>query len=244
MEHQIYLAGIKSVLKTSGLSYQDLAAKLSMSESGVKKMLNGKDISFRRILQICDLLGIRPSQVLKYSEMMERPVMTLTSRQEEALLKNRILLRVFWRVSVEKLNQSQILVAEKIKAPELQKNLQQLVSLGLIEKRKSEFFSLHSGLFRLDEKSKLTQHLNREWSELTLSRALRSSNLAKFHRLLTLQTSEENYQRMMNKIEKTLSEIVDECEESLVRKKKGERRTFTVLVASVLKGVLEGDHSL
>ncbi len=68
MEHSQYLNAIKKALKARGLSYADLARKLKMTESGIKKMLNAKDISFRRILQICDALDILPGQLFSLSE--------------------------------------------------------------------------------------------------------------------------------------------------------------------------------
>jgi transcriptional regulator with XRE-family HTH domain len=48
MEHITYLKSLKTLLKSKGVTYTELAEHLGMSESGVKKMLNSKDLSFRR----------------------------------------------------------------------------------------------------------------------------------------------------------------------------------------------------
>lgn len=243
MEHSLYLKGLKSVLKSSGLKYSDIATKLNMTESGVKKMLNAKDISFRRVIQLCDLIGVKPSQVLNFSENFERPVLNLTSAQENALIGNRQLFIVFWRLSVEKLSPYDICIREKIKQADILKILSKLHQLDLVEKRKNDFYSKYPGLFKLDDNSKLAMKLNKEWSELTLQRSLKAqAEYMKFHRLLTLKTSEQGYANILTKIEDFLSSIVSEAEQNLISNKPEKLKDFSLLIATARQGVLDSDH--
>lgn len=242
MEHSLYIKGLKSVLKSNGLKYSDIALKLNMTESGVKKMLNAKDISFRRMVQLCDLIGVKPSQVLNFSENNEKPVLHLTSNQENALITNRQLFIVFWRISVEKLSASEIAVREKMKYTEVIKLLNKLNQIDLVEKRKNEFYSQYPGLFKLDDRSKLATKLNKEWSELTLNRSLKTeATYMKFHRLLTLKTSEKGYSNILNKIEDFLSSIVSEAEQNLISSKPEKLKDFSLLIATARQGVLDSD---
>lgn len=243
MEHSLYLKGLKSVLKSSRLKYSDIAAKLNMTESGVKKMLNAKDISLRRMVQLCDLIGVKPSQVLNFSENNEKPVLNLTASQESALIGNRQLFTVFWRLSVEKLSPAEISIREKIRESEISKILAKLHQLGLAEKRKNEFYSQYPGLFKLDDNSKLAIKLNREWSELTLQRSLKSqASYDKFHRLLTLKTSEEGYAHIIAKIEDFLKSVVSDAEQNMISKKNEKLKDFSLVVATVSQGVLDSDQ--
>ena len=61
------LATLKTALKGSKMTYRGLAEQLEMSESGVKKMLNGSDVSLGRLLQICDVLQVPLSEVVASS---------------------------------------------------------------------------------------------------------------------------------------------------------------------------------
>ena len=40
------------------MSYQELAIRIRMSESGVKKIFAGEDVSLSRLSQICDALDV------------------------------------------------------------------------------------------------------------------------------------------------------------------------------------------
>ena len=49
---------IKKIMKAKKLKYSDLASHLEMSESGVKKLLSGKDLSMTKLSLIADFLEL------------------------------------------------------------------------------------------------------------------------------------------------------------------------------------------
>ncbi|WP_295900164.1 helix-turn-helix domain-containing protein [uncultured Bdellovibrio sp.] len=239
MEHSQYLSAIKKALKARGVTYLDLAEQLKMTESGVKKMLNAKDISFRRVLQICDCLGILPGQLFSLSERTSISEVILTTQQEEALLKNRGLLAVYWRIVIEKYEPHEIERLQHLTKAELKKILDRLVSLNLLTARKGVYRAKHVGKFKWSDKSKLASTLNKEWSELTLHRALSGKFDSSLHRLVSMKVSQESYQNLLKKLSKVLDEAVQDSESEELTLSKQELKTFTALIAVTPQGVFD-----
>lgn len=216
MEHSIYLDGIKNALKARGVSYLDLASRLMMSESGIKKMLNAKDISFRRVLQICQVLEISPGELFSVAEKTFIPTVRLSEDQEAALIKNRDLLMVYWRFTVEKMSPLSIQKSHKLSDTEINRLLQKLVTLELIAQRKGKFLPLHQGKFRWPEDSRLARILNEEWSILTLKKTLKIQD-SRNHRLVAVKLSQTSYQEILSQISEVLDRAVQQSErESLM----------------------------
>lgn len=238
MEHSIYLAGLKKALKTKGVHYADLATDLKMTESGVKKMLNAKDISFRRVLQICEVLNILPGQLFSLSEKSAIAEVTLTNAQQDALLKNRTLLAVYWRLAIEHHEPTEIESLQKISKTELKKLLDRLVSLDLLSYSKGRYKSRHPEKFKWADDSKLAIHLNREWSELTLQRSLYKDE-SNLHRLIAVKLSEESYNDFKKRISNLIDETIQESQREELTHPKNSLKTTTILIATTPKGVLD-----
>lgn len=238
MEHSRYLDTIKKILKTREVTYNELAAHLKMTESGVKKMLNAKDISFRRILQICEALGILPGQLFSLSEKNFISEVTLSKPQEDALLKQRSLLAVYWRLAIEGCDLNEIEELQKISKAELKKILDKLVSLELLTVKRGIYTPRHVGKFKWNEESNLVKILNQEWSELTLQRALNKKKGAS-HRLVSMKLSEDSYLRLQQGLAKVLDEAVQNSENEELTLSKKQMHNFTALIATVPQGVLD-----
>lgn len=236
MEHSAYLKGIKGALRARGINYADLAEKLKMTESGVKKMLNTKDISFRRVLQICEVLDVLPGRLLSASEDSLIPTLRLSERQESALIDNRNLLMIYWRFTIEKLSPDEILKEHGFSEVELKKALQKLVSLELVTQRRGKFFSKHPGKFRWPDDSKLVRILNQEWSQLTLKKALKSEN-AKNHRLIAMKLSKESYEDFLKRLSNVFDETVQISEREGLMSSHRKVHDVTALFAAIDEGV-------
>lgn len=240
MEHSQYLSAIKKALKARGVTYIDLAEQLKMTESGVKKMLNAKDISFRRVLQICDSLGILPGQLFSLSEKTSISEVSLSAQQEDALLKNRPLLAVYWRLAIEKCELAEIEKLQGLSKSELKKLLDRLVTLDLLTSRKGHYRPQHPGKFKWSDESKLAKTLNREWSELTLRRSLaEKENQKSTHRLVSMKLSQEAYNDLLKRLSKALDEAVQDSEAEELTMSKNDLKNFTALIAVVQKGVFD-----
>ncbi|MNJ92629.1 hypothetical protein D3C87_103030 [compost metagenome] len=238
MEHSQYLNAIKKALKARAVTYVDLATQMKMTESGVKKMLNAKDISFRRVLQICEALDILPGQLFSMSEKTFISEVKLTPVQEEALLKNRNLLAVYWRLAIEGHDVSEIEKLQNLNKAELKKLLDRLVSLELLSLKRGTYKSRHSGKFKWSDNSKLAKTLNKEWSELTLQRSLDEKSRG-MHRLVAMKLTTESYANMILKITEVLDEAVRESEREELTTGKQRLHNSMTLVATVPQGVFD-----
>lgn len=241
MEHLVYLQSIKSLLKARGIKYTELASFLGMSESGVKKMLNSSDISMRRLAQITDLLGVTPKQLFSLAEDAHIPTASLSARQESALLKDRMLLSVFWRLVVEKCEAKDIGLLQGMPEKQVLRYMQKLVRLELLKEVGDTFLPVHTGKFRWDDKSKLAKALNVEWSQLILKRAL-SSDKDHLHRLVTTQLSAKSYQAFLSKVNDLIDETVRVSEREELTYRKEELKNISLTVAVSPKGVFDGDE--
>lgn len=242
MEHAVYLKSVKELIKTKKLTYKELAQKIKMSESGVKKMLNAKDISFRRFVQICDVLGTLPGHVLYAAEQKSIPTKSLTTKQQDLLLSNRTLLAVYWRISVENLQLKEISVIQKLNMTELTKALKTLATAGLLIENQGTYHSLHTGKFSWPNDSKIAKALNQEWSKLTLSRVLQTtSKIKKHHRLTAIQLSDKAYENFVLKLSELIDETVRISEREELTLPKKDLHNSTILAAVLRQGVLDPD---
>ncbi len=242
LEQQIYVDALKKSLKSRGVTYSDLAHSLKMSESGVKKMLNAKDISFQRIIKICKVLDILPGQLFTLSEQSSIPTLILTEKQESALIKERPLLAVYWLFTIEKKSLEEIMRMQKINLNELKLILQKLVGLDLILHKKNQYVPKHVGNFRWSDDSKIAQLLNAEWSRLILKRALKlKPRQLGLQRLSALKLSKETYQKLIQKLTEFLNEAAQISEREELTRNRKELFDFTILLASIEGSVFKDD---
>ena len=180
-----------------------------MTESGVKKMLNAKDISLRRILNICELLNVRPGQLFSMSESSQIPSIPLTQKQEDALIHDRKLLAVDWLIVVEKQKTRTLDSILRISKAQLDSYLRHLVNLKLLSQRRKEFIAPFQGKFKWPDESKLAILLNRDWSYLQLNRALsQKPERDAYHRLLSLRLSKRTYKTLKLKLSEAFDEVL------------------------------------
>lgn len=239
MEHSLYLKSIKALIKNKQFTYKELAKPLKMSESGVKKLLNGKDLSFRRFVQICDVLNVTPGHVLYSAEQKEIPTLSLTTKQQDLLLSSRAILAVYWRMVIEGLSQTETMALQKISASEINKILRKLVTADLMVEVDGVFKAKHSGKFSWPSDSRIAKTLNKEWSELTLARSLENSKTPKLHRLTALKLSEKSYANFNIRLSELLDETVRISEREELTLAKKDLKTVTALAVTLQKGVLD-----
>ncbi len=125
---------IKRELKLQGMSYADLASKLELAESSVKKMFAKSNFSLERLDQICDVLGVDLlSMVENVNEEVHR-ISHLTVGQEKALLGDFKLLLIayaainFWSID-------DILYRYEMDVDEVVERLKVLERFGVLQLR-------------------------------------------------------------------------------------------------------------
>lgn len=240
MEHLIYVEALKKALKARNLTYAELARALKMTESGVKKMLNGKDISFQRIIRICKVLDILPGQIFSMSEKSSLPILQLSDKQQDALIQNRKLLATYWLLTIEKKSLDEIVLQLRTTMAEIKNRLQKLVTLDLITQKRNQFIPKHQGKFRWPDDSKLARTLNQEWSQQTLKKALASKEASKsYHRFAALKLSEESYRKFQQKFYEIFDEMAQQSEREELASFQKKLSDYTFVVATSTGGVFE-----
>lgn len=132
-EFALILKTLKSLLRQRKISYADLAKKVGLSESGIKKIFTSKDCSYRRLSQIANALGFRVSDLLNEIENTETTKVQFTEKQQQYLLKNMPAFRLFIKLAVERQNLSDLIKEFRLSEKETFSLLKKLDDLKLIE---------------------------------------------------------------------------------------------------------------
>lgn len=130
--HVALIETLKRALKQRRLTYRSLGEKLGMSESGVKKLFRGGDISFNRLTRIASVLGIPLSELLKESEERDFRDVAFTPRQEAYLLAHRDCFHFYWKLVYERWPVAEIERAFSLAPRQSFRYLRKLDELGLL----------------------------------------------------------------------------------------------------------------
>ena len=85
---------LKRELKSRGITYRELAGKLSLSESAVKHMFSTSNFSLRRLDEICAVLEVDFGDLVDISQSREARIEQLSEQQEEEIMGDMRLLLV------------------------------------------------------------------------------------------------------------------------------------------------------
>jgi DNA-binding Xre family transcriptional regulator len=164
-QFQFIIGVVKSVLKQKGISYRELGKRIGLSESGVKKLFNGKDCSFNRLCEVCDAVEVPLTDLLQSFHAFSPRDVEFTEKQQAFFLKNMDVFRFFWKLVYERWAVKKIQGHFGLSDRETFQYLKQLDEIGLIE--------LHSGnrvkiqkieLVRWTGKGPLLKRLRKDWS--------------------------------------------------------------------------------
>ena len=125
---------LKDELKSAHLTYAQLAARLGMSESSVKRMLSREDMPLSRIDAICDVLKLDFADLARRVVESQPLLSELTLAQEKAVLGDKKLLLVAICV-LSQWTLEQIVAYYRISEPEAIRHLTHLDRIGIIELR-------------------------------------------------------------------------------------------------------------
>lgn len=109
-EFQNVLDHLKLLLRKRKLTYRDLARRMDLSESALKRFFTGRDGSMGRIFEICSILEVDFADLLNQARELQYTEIQFTPEQQEFLTQSKDHLTVFWRLvayeeSVEEVQQ-------------------------------------------------------------------------------------------------------------------------------------------
>jgi transcriptional regulator with XRE-family HTH domain len=166
---------IKQLLKGRGLSYSDVAIALSLSESSVKKLFMGSDISLSRVLKICELLEIDLIDVL--ADIKESPLQKFkfTKDQEDLLYTNDSCFNLYWMLVIEEIKLFEIKSQFGVDNKYLYPLLRELDRLDLIKWINDENIKTPAmDLILWENSGKLVHKLKRTWPQRVFDKAIKN----------------------------------------------------------------------
>jgi transcriptional regulator with XRE-family HTH domain len=123
---------LKKELKTARMTYADLAGKLGMAKSSIKRMLARGDMPLSRIDAICRALKMDFAELARQIADRQPLLAELTEAQEKAVVADKKLLLVAICV-LSQWTLEQITDSYRLSVPEGIKYLAQLDHIGIIE---------------------------------------------------------------------------------------------------------------
>lgn len=128
------IIALKSILRSKGIQYAELAAKLGLNETSVKRFMSGHtSLTLERLDQICEIAGVDFSDLAKLVQpQRSTDESQLLRTQEQALADDPHLFLSFYSF-IKGLSAEEIVQKYKINKLQLQKACFQLEKLGLIE---------------------------------------------------------------------------------------------------------------
>lgn len=129
---ELVMAALRSALKAAGVTYRELAARVGMSESSIKRVFGQGDLSLRRLAAFCQAAGLSMEDVLRAAADAAPHTDLLTLPQERSLMADPTLLLVAV-CCLAHWSAEQIVETYRLDEPACVKALVQLDRLGLIE---------------------------------------------------------------------------------------------------------------
>lgn len=83
---QTLIGTLKKALKVHGLTYRQVAQEMNLSEASIKRVFAEQSFSLQRLDQICGLMGLEISDLVKMMETDRRTLSQLTEKQEQELV--------------------------------------------------------------------------------------------------------------------------------------------------------------
>ena len=130
---RLVLSEIKLAMKKAKLTYVDVAKALRMSESGFKKLMNGKDCSLTKLEKICQIVGLRVSDLFRSVEGKDLKEVAFSPSQEDYFEKNPKGFLLYWMLAYERRNLTESLAILGLDEKNGFSILRKLDALGLLK---------------------------------------------------------------------------------------------------------------
>ena len=126
------VAELKRTLKERGITYAQVARHMKLSLPSVKRLFSTADLSLDRLDQVCELVGMEPTELLEQMRQRAATVTRLTNAQEREIISDPRLFLVAWLI-LNRWRIEEIVEAFRFTEREAERYLIKLDRLGLIE---------------------------------------------------------------------------------------------------------------
>ncbi len=155
---QLISRTIKEILKKKRVSYSELADKIGMSESSVKRILNANDVTISKLNQIAEALDVSFFEIINLSTPNQDIFFTLNPEQEKYLSKHLNYLVVFAEIAGGMTSPAQLKKMFNIDDKRLFEYLKKFDDMGLIELgANNKFKFLLKGQWNIERDGSLAQ---------------------------------------------------------------------------------------
>lgn len=204
---------LKVILKEKQISYKDLAIKLEMSESGVKKIFTGDDCSFLKLMQISKVLNIKFSDLMNEIEHEEMRPVQFSQKQQEAFLKDRPLFYFYVKLVIERMDIDQIKQESRLSDAQCFKYLKTLDELGIIKLQAGGKVKLPSiSLVSQFGQGTLLEKTYQDWGRKTVAQLAHPKNQQSGKFIIRcLKMKESTYQEFLNQLRKLENQIAKQA---------------------------------
>ena len=79
---------LKKALRAANVTYVDVATALGLSESSVKRLFSEQDFSLKRLDQVCQLMNMEISDLMRQLDQSKQQIEQLTFDQEQLLVSD------------------------------------------------------------------------------------------------------------------------------------------------------------
>ncbi|BEH15515.1 MULTISPECIES: helix-turn-helix domain-containing protein [Marinobacter] len=122
---------LKRQLRAHGLTYQDVAQALALSEASVKRLFSDRQFSLKRLDQVCGLMGMEITDLVR--KLAPEPRVEQLSEEQERELVSDLRLLLVAVCAMNRWQFGEILQNYQIEEPELIRYLARLDRMGLVE---------------------------------------------------------------------------------------------------------------
>lgn len=192
---------IKASLRAKGWTYQQLASRMGLSESGLKKAMTSGDLSLSRLFRICEICELNAAELLSMADQSAIAAVELSREQEEYLMKNPKALRLYWRLKVDGMSRAEFQKRYQVPREETTQILSKLERVNLLKvTARGQIEFTHPGPIRWKAESPLVKYLNGIWSRQLIDRAIDSASSKDFINIAGLRLSETQVAELRQEI--------------------------------------------
>jgi transcriptional regulator with XRE-family HTH domain len=224
---------LKKELKSKKMKYEDLAERLGMSVSGLKKSLASDDLSVSRLQKICDVLGVPLVEILAAADDEKVQDVYLTEEQETLLLKNAEVFHLYWKLRFENVPLHRYTQSSKARREDVRDRLRLLEKVGLVKiNNKGDLEFSDKGMIRWSNYGPLVEHLNRKWSSELIDTILKKKDPRSVLNLALLQLSETSFAEMKEEIRRLLDKYSTQSRKDRIKLEASKIKRVAVLMAA------------